>query len=79
MPTYGTSLKKPILRNQYRYVIHYEDDVGNHKTFATWAMLASIATSRTIGWIDEHSPEWVNDPYYLTVSIDRVKQVNYEI
>jgi len=76
---YGTSLKKPLLTNQYRFVVYYEDDEGTHKTFATWAALASIATARVTGWLDEHKPEWASDPYYLIPRIDRKKQVNFEI
>lgn len=79
MPTYGTSLKKPLLTNQYRFCVYYEDDEGNHKTFGTWATLASIACARVTMWLDEHKPEWLNDPYYLIPRIDRIKQVNYEI
>jgi hypothetical protein len=70
---------KPILRNQFRFVVTYEDDTGTRKTFATWAALACIATARVIGWLNANSPEWASEPYYLTPKIDKIKQVNYEI
>jgi hypothetical protein len=70
---------KPLLKFQHRYVVWYSDDEGNHKTFATWAALASIATARVTGWLDEHKPEWASDPYYLLPRIDLKKEVNFEI
>ena len=72
-------MKRPLLKNQWRFVVYYEDDEGTRKTFGTWAALACIATSRVIGWLDANNPPWLSDPYYLTPKIDRVKQVNYEI
>lgn len=70
---------KSLLRNNYRYIIYYDDDNGTRKTFSTWAPLASIAVARTVGWIDANKPEWASDPYYLLPRIDRKKQVNFEI
>lgn len=70
----------PLLSYHRRFVVYYDDpESGRVITFGTWAALASIATARTIQFIEENKLHKSDGPYYLIPRIDKKKIVNYEI
>lgn len=74
-------MAKTLLRLLHRYVVAYQDEADERtvKTFAVVCASASIATARTIGFIDNNRLHQGEEGYSLIPRIDNTKKTDYFI
>lgn len=64
----------PLLQKQHRYVVTYQcDETGVIKTYSVWAALASVATARTIMYIENKRHHRSSEGYALIPRISKLK------
>ena len=72
-------MSKSLLRTIYRYVVTYQDsETGDTKTFSVEAATASIATARTISYIEDNKLHEGDFGYTLIPRVSKQK-TDYEI
>ncbi len=70
----------PLLQNQRRYIVYYDcPDLGKTRTYSVWAVTASVAIARTIGFIEDERHHRPDEIYYLIPRVKRFGKADYDI
>lgn len=74
-------MAKTLLRMLHRYVVTYQDEADERtvKTFAVVCARASIATARTIAYIEKNKLHQGGEGYSLTPRIDNKTKTDFTI
>lgn len=72
-------MSKPNLLRNYRFIVIYEGENGHGIRFVVWAATASVATSRTIIYIEDNDLNPSEQPYTLLPRISKDINIDYTI